>query len=302
MLATVETQRASPKSVARIVASTVRPSGQPKVGVIPAYGQSLNKKPTLIQNYKPQSLRESKTFPNQATLSKSQHKNLELKSKNSKSATEVVGRASFVKSSNSSEVGVPSISGSLSPLQSPTDTSPLNANENASDINIDNSAQATIDDFKDRTDPTYVGPGTWDLMHKKAFKVWSKQAQEDFCEFVRQICYDFNCSVCRGHCTEYIEKNPPEEYIGVKVMVDGKALPLALFAWTWKFHNAVNSRLGKPLMSWDTAYSIYSTNEIKACSSKCHGAGGDESHKQKTADIEEVPAQIKPFVTIGRRI
>ena len=173
----------------------------------------------------------------------------------------------------------------------------LEKETNVTNINNDKSATSTIENFKDRTDPSYVGPGTWDVIHKKAFKSWSNDDQEQFCIFIREICSEFNCSVCRGHCSEYIEQHPPENLIGKQIKHNDKLLPLGIFAWTWKFHNAVNARLKKNIMKWDTAYDIYSTNEITSCSSKCAGAHLDDD---KSREIIEVPVPAKPFKLIGR--
>lgn len=46
------------------------------------------------------------------------------------------------------------------------------------------------------------------------------------------------CSECRIHATEYAREYPPD--------FSGSA---GFQTWAWRFHNAVNLRLGKPLMS-----------------------------------------------------
>lgn len=172
--------------------------------------------------------------------------------------------------------------------------------ENNNYLIIDKSATATIENFQNRTKPSYMGPGTWDVIHKKAFKAWSKEDQMDFCVFMREVCTEFNCLECRGHCEKYIEMHPPENLIGKLITHNGKQLPLSMFAWTWKFHNAVSARIGngKPIMKWETAYDIYSTNEISECSEECKAAAHDD---EKSREILEVPAPVKPFKTIGRR-
>ena len=45
--------------------------------------------------------------------------------------------------------------------------------------------------------------------------------------------------------------------------------PLGLFVWAWKFHNTVNARLKKPIMSWDTVITLYSELDDKVCSLSC---------------------------------
>lgn len=124
-------------------------------------------------------------------------------------------------------------------------------------------------DFKDHTDPKYIGPGTWNTIHRYAYKSRLPSEQKNFIIFMKEICNGFPCTVCRGHCTEYIKNNPMEEYVDVSIKIDDENVVLGLFIWSWKFHNAVNSRLKKSIMSWDTAYNLYSEKENLVCSSSC---------------------------------
>ena len=126
-------------------------------------------------------------------------------------------------------------------------------------------------EFKDHTDPEYVGPGTWNSIHRMAFSAKTKEQQNCFISMMNEICNGFPCLNCRYHCSEYIRNHPMEEYLEMKVEVNNETLPLGLFLWSWKFHNAVNSRLKKPIMSWDTAYNIYSDNNNLVCSKSCSG-------------------------------
>lgn len=143
-------------------------------------------------------------------------------------------------------------------------------------------AGALIDEFSDHTDPKYVGPGTWNVIHRVAFLARTKDEQLEFIKLMKLICSGFPCSVCRGHCTTYINDNPMEEFLEIKIDMDGKELELGMFLWSWKFHNAVNLRIDKPLMSWDTAYNLYSDSESLVCSSSCaHADNGQVNQKPK---------------------
>lgn len=130
-------------------------------------------------------------------------------------------------------------------------------------------ATAGILDFKDPTDPKYIGPGTWNVIHRFAFRARTHNEQLQFIREMKETCYGFPCSVCKNHCTEYIKNHPMDEYLNVLVDINGQKLPLGMFVWTWKFHNAVNARLKKPIMSWDTAYNLYSETESLVCSKNC---------------------------------
>jgi hypothetical protein len=122
-----------------------------------------------------------------------------------------------------------------------------------------------LSDYKDSTDPKYIGPGVWNTIHKQAYLAQTPARQQQFIIFMKDTCYGFPCKVCRGHCTEYIKNNPMENYAGSTV--DGKLL--GLFVWTWKFHNTVNARLNKPMMSWETAVTLYEESDDKVCSLSC---------------------------------
>jgi hypothetical protein len=49
-------------------------------------------------------------------------------------------------------------------------------------------------------------------------------------------------------------------------MEEGK--DVGLFKWAWLFHNAVNQRLKKPIVSWSEAKRMYSPDE-GVCTSDC---------------------------------
>ena len=133
----------------------------------------------------------------------------------------------------------------------------------------DLTATATLDQFHDNTDPKYIGPGVWNMIHKRAFKARSISEQKDFIKFMNETCNEFPCTVCRGHCQEYIKNNPLTDYLDTSIDIDGVSMKLGMFLWSWKFHNAVNHRLSKPVMSWDTAYNLYSDSESLVCSKAC---------------------------------
>lgn len=145
-------------------------------------------------------------------------------------------------------------------------------------------ARALINEFRDNTDPKYIGPGTWNIIHRRAFKARTHEEQIIFIEFMKDVCYGFPCIVCKGHCTEYIKNHPLEEYLDMLVDVGGSKnstnsdkIPLGIFVWTWKFHNAVNARIKKPIMSWDTAYNLYSQTESLVCSKNCLATANDDA-------------------------
>ncbi len=140
------------------------------------------------------------------------------------------------------------------------------------DLRKEPKATANFLQFKDRTDPKYIGPGEWNRLHSKSFKATTHNEQLKFIEYVKEVRDTFPCPVCKNHFTEYLKNHPIEEYLNVYVDVNGEKKQLGLFVWTWKFHNAVNARLNKPIMSWDTCYNLYSETESMICSKHCSQA------------------------------
>ena len=81
----------------------------------------------------------------------------------------------------------------------------------------------------------------WHEIHSKASQVNRRElSHRKFCEWMRVVPDDLPCSICRGHAKEYIRDNPPE------------FIP-DIFVWSWNFHNAVNIRKKKPLVSYEEA-------------------------------------------------
>lgn len=124
-------------------------------------------------------------------------------------------------------------------------------------------------DYKDISDPKYVGPGVWHTIHRLAFEAKTKKLQLEFINIMKIICNKFPCSVCKGHCQEYIKNHPLEKYLDVYIEDENGKELLGMFIWTWKFHNAVNARLKKPIMNWNTAYSLYTDKKYLMCSKSC---------------------------------
>jgi len=120
----------------------------------------------------------------------------------------------------------------------------------------------------DRTDPVIIGPGKWDDMHSKAIEATDSNSQKEFIKWNTDMLENFPCIHCRVHALQYLIANPMEDSVNVIVDKDQK---LGLFIWTWKFHNAVNARLKKPLLNWTTAYTMYKLNP-EECSKSCTDA------------------------------
>ena len=113
-------------------------------------------------------------------------------------------------------------------------------------------------------DPTIVGPGTWYAIHLKAINSTDNKSIREFIEFMNLLADNFPCPKCRTHIQQYIKTHPFSDL--VKLEVDGRKI--GMFKWSWMFHNAVNSRLRKPILDWETALDLYS-GETEICSKNC---------------------------------
>ena len=113
------------------------------------------------------------------------------------------------------------------------------------------------------SDPKSWGPGVWFTIHLMAAKAVDTISKELFIDYLNVIIKNVPCLTCQEHATKYLRENP---LIGYLTDED----PQGLFRWTWIFHNFVNSRLHKPFVDWNTAYSMfYGSSSI--CSGDCGG-------------------------------
>jgi hypothetical protein len=100
------------------------------------------------------------------------------------------------------------------------------------------------------------GDGMWKSIHLTAAWADDPELVAVFCRWVRMNCSHLPCPECSSHAMAYIQAYPPEKAEDV-------------FVWTWRFHNSVNSRLGKPEMDYATARELYFNGKVKLCDGGC---------------------------------
>ncbi len=98
--------------------------------------------------------------------------------------------------------------------------------------------------------PTLWGPGVWFVLHLLAINAIN---QNETIKQIKFILHHLPCETCKEHALDYLSKFPIEDYKETKVSNTN----VGLFVWTFRFHNAVNYRHGKPQMSWEVAYNLY---------------------------------------------
>lgn len=118
----------------------------------------------------------------------------------------------------------------------------------------------------DITDPKYVGPGIWYIIHKRAFHSRTAKEEREYIQLVKKIINEFPCNECKQHALDYWDQHPIEEYIGVMLEWKGEELRLGIFLWGFIFHNNVNKRLGKRTLTLTEALQLYESACNQVCS------------------------------------
>jgi hypothetical protein len=114
-------------------------------------------------------------------------------------------------------------------------------------------------------EPTIVGPGLWYEIHHKAHQATTKEAKIEFKRYMQELADGrMLCNTCRPHLEEYLRKNPIDVDL---VLLNKEGQDITMFKYSWKFHNDVNARLGKPFMPFDTAWKFF--HHPEACSTTC---------------------------------
>lgn len=118
------------------------------------------------------------------------------------------------------------------------------------------------------SNPIVFGPGIWFTFHIMGLLSTDDITINCYINFITDIIDKLPCLDCRKHAQKYLKNEPPQTY---RFYEDEKGHKNGMFYWSWKFHNSVNIRLGKDLLQYDDALSMYtnlSKNE-QACSHLC---------------------------------
>jgi hypothetical protein len=122
-------------------------------------------------------------------------------------------------------------------------------------------------------DPKIVGPGVWFTIHIQAKEAVTNHKIEQFIQYMELLARQFGCMNCRKHIRSYIDNHPINDF---RTMTNEKGDRIGMFKWSWMFHNAVNTRINKPYLEWDTAWEMY--NSDNSCNDNC-AASDNEIHK-----------------------
>lgn len=142
-------------------------------------------------------------------------------------------------------------------------------------------------DLSKISNPRITGPGQWVVIHEIAYYD-DVNGQKFYTGFIRNFCERFRCGECRPHCISFQKNNPPDKYLKQK---------WGMSRHSFDFHNAVNKRLGKPLMDWNTYSKLYiEKDESGVCQEGC-----DDTEK-KISSVQEVsPETFKKLYNVGKK-
>ena len=111
---------------------------------------------------------------------------------------------------------------------------------------------------KNHTDPKYLGPGNWHSIHLMAANANTMDEKKAFLWFIKVLSENFYCNRCKVEFLQYLKDDDPIFYIDK---------PEGMFFWSFNFHNTVNKRLGKQIMLYHDAKSLYFNP--KTCLTNC---------------------------------
>ena len=119
------------------------------------------------------------------------------------------------------------------------------------------------------TNPGYIGPGVWYMIHFTAKKAGETgyTGKTKFVSLMSDLRENFPCLTCRKHIGEYIDSHPFDA-MWVRNH-PGTQKDIGLFLWSVEFHNTVNKRLGKPVLTEDQAFDLYYNENNTLCSLDC---------------------------------
>jgi hypothetical protein len=104
-------------------------------------------------------------------------------------------------------------------------------------------------------DPEKWGPHTWATIHSFALRSDTLETIDSFLLFLTTLGTLIPCSVCRNDFADYLRSNRP---------ISGSA-----FKWTIDFHNHVNRKIGKPIVNYEQALKLWTSNSCQyTCTKK----------------------------------
>lgn len=148
-------------------------------------------------------------------------------------------------------------------------------------------------DISRLSNPVIVGPGVWFSIHLTSKDATTPEKKKHFIQYMQQLSEEFPCLKCRNHIQDYLKDNSFDDFYTI---INEEGDDVGLFKWSWIFHNTVNTRLGKPYMEWETAWSSYNNTDDgdMICSQEC------DKSIQDIEDIEDIDSEDMEIITIDK--
>lgn len=99
--------------------------------------------------------------------------------------------------------------------------------------------------------PTAWGPSAWTLLHSVSFAyplVPTAEEQQHMLQFVHSLRHVLPCAACKEDFGSILERNPLERHLHSRE---------ALARWMNGVHNEVNTKLGKPTMTFEDSVELW---------------------------------------------
>lgn len=159
------------------------------------------------------------------------------------------------------------------------------------------------------SNPVVTGPGLWYIIHLTAHDADTPEKIKDYIEFLFKIVTRHPCGECRTEGTKYLQMTPPNNYEKTR---DDKGRLNGMFLHSWMFHNNVNQRLGKPTISYRTAWEMFDHTDQPVCPIGCGKSNPQSSVKFEPSsvsstlsnspyesDISIIPSMINSWGTVS---
>jgi hypothetical protein len=102
------------------------------------------------------------------------------------------------------------------------------------------------------------GPKTWRYFHLLASISDRKDACALWQPFLRTTAQVLPCELCRQHMSQYLVQH---RFVVNPAIITGAEVKESMVRYLGTFHNSVNERLGKPIVSYEEIVAFYEPEE-----------------------------------------
>lgn len=85
-----------------------------------------------------------------------------------------------------------------------------------------------------------LGSALWDDIHLGALSCENIVDKMHYHRWIHSIYDSIHCGGCKKHMLEYLQKYPVDSHFQPEML---NGVDVALYRWSWMFHNDVNKRL-----------------------------------------------------------